>query len=150
MKHTIYLCGPVTGCSYEECTQWRSKLYNTLTDLGCTVLDPMRSKEHLSNEKEIRASYENHIFSKQKHFFSRDAWDVFNSNLIFANFLEAPKVSIGSVSEIAMAWAWRIPTILVMEEDGNPNDHPFLDEMCGWKVATMDEGIDLVCSLVDV
>ena len=68
---------------------------------------------------------------------------VMRSNLVFVNFLGADKVSIGTAIELGWADAFRKPVVIVMEED-NIHRHAMIDQIPGYIVTTLDDGIDIV------
>jgi nucleoside 2-deoxyribosyltransferase len=141
---SIYLCGPISGCSYGECTDWRKYVARHIAP-DIIALSPMRGKKYLEHEKEIGHSYEETIMSSAQAITSRDRFDVMNCDMLFANFLGAKKVSVGSVIELGWADAFRKPVILIMEPDGsNIHEHPIVERITGFRVATIDEAITLV------
>lgn len=148
MKY-VYLCGPISGISYAACTGWRNKVQSELAH-GVHGLDPMRCKEYLASEESIKHSYEAGAFptsallSSEKHFFARDVLDVRSSDIVLANFLGAPVVSMGSVSEMGMAHAQNIPILLCMEDEGNVHDHPFIRQMSAWRVNNLDDAVSVI------
>jgi len=137
MQKSIYLCGPITGESYEEANKWREDIKRTL-DPKITVYSPMRHKDYLKEETDIAKSYDKFIMSTQKAITTRDRMDVFNVDLMISNLLGAKRVSIGSMIEYGWADAKRIPIITVMEE-GNIHHHPMLKEISSWIVSDLDE-----------
>ncbi len=46
---TVYLAGPISGCSYEGCTDWREQVIRDLAQAGIKGLSPMRAKEYLKD-----------------------------------------------------------------------------------------------------
>ena len=70
---TLYLAGPITGCNYEEATDWRKKFASILghgNEIRC--LSPMRGKEHLKNEVLLGSNYD-HPLSRSKGIVTRDS-----------------------------------------------------------------------------
>lgn len=147
MEKSVYLCGPITGLSYGDCTNWRQYAAKHLKH-NIVPLDPMRCKEYLQHETEIKHSYEDGEFgallSSERHFFHRDILDVAATDMLLVNFLGATSVSIGSVSEMGMAHAQKKGIVLVMEKEGNLHDHPFIRQMAGWRADTLDKGIEVI------
>lgn len=143
----VYAAGPITGLSYDNATHWRHYLYNNLIKHKIIVLDPLRGKYYLKQEKEIKTSYERTIFSSAKGITSRDRWDVLRSDLLFVNFLGAEKVSIGTVMEIAWANLKDIPIILCMQKN-NIHDHAMIKEVSNFVVESLDDGINVIKTLL--
>jgi hypothetical protein len=96
---TVYLAGPITGCTYTGCTDWRSYAKNILSVAGITGLDPMRGKDYLLNEKSLGNDYP-HPLSCPRGIMTRDYWDCTRCDVLLVNFLGAEKVSIGTVMKL--------------------------------------------------
>lgn len=143
----VYLAGPITDTSYDECTEWRKATKKTLKFLGINGYDPMRGKAYLSKEDKIADSYEDHTMSSIVGINVRDYNDCKTADALLVNLLGAKKVSIGTVMEIAWARAFQIPIILVMEK-GNIHDHGMLT-YGNIIVASLDEGISAVSQLLN-
>ncbi len=139
---TVYLAGPVTGCSYKECTDWRQYAMARLAESGITGLNPMRCKEALAKEIKIADSYDNYL-SCPRGIMTRDYWDCTRCDVVLVNLLHARSVSIGSVMEIAWAFNHRIPIVLVMENE-NIHEHSMINEAAGFRAGCLDEAIAII------
>lgn len=137
---TLYLAGPITGLSYGESVNWREYVSNHLPEYIAAV-SPMRGKQYLDKEQVIALSYEDIPLSCRKGITCRDRYSVMACDMLFVNLLGATKVSIGTVMEIAWADMLRKPIVLVMEKEGNVHEHPIIQEVVGFHVHTLDEGI---------
>lgn len=144
----VYLAGPITGTSYDDCTDWRNKVNNDFRKFGVTGVSPMRHKTYLKDEAILQKLYKTAL-SSQRGIFARDSWDVDRCDAIFVNLLYAKDVSIGTVMEISWAWQKRIPIILVMEKHGNVHDHPMILEACPFQVGSLAEGVKLTRALFE-
>ena len=101
MKESLlYLAGPITGVSFDGCTDWREYVAGKLPKYIRGV-SPMRGKKYLSNETAVKDAYENHPLSSSKGITCRDRFDTTRCDMVFVNFLGAKKASIGTVMEIA-------------------------------------------------
>ncbi len=151
MNSTIYLVGPITGCTFEECTEWREGFTKRLAEHGIRGLNPMREKDDLRGLDGgiIHHTYEGRPLSSQRGITARDYFDCRRVDLIIANFLGTEKVSIGSVMEVAWAHAHRVPVILVMEESGNPHDHAMLRECSPFRVTSLEEALHVAVSILE-
>ena len=139
---SVYLAGPISGCSYEGCTSWRAYVKEELLLAGIRSVSPMRGKEELADIKELDAvAYEGPLVCP-KGITTRDRWDATHCPLLFVNLLGAERVSIGTVMEIAWADLLRTPIVLVMEP-GNPHEHCILNEVIGFRTSTLDRGIEI-------
>lgn len=147
---TVYLAGPITGCSFNGCTDWRNEVIERLARWGIHGLSPMRAKDYLRNETAIVGSYEDKVMSCQRGIMTRDRFDTMRCDVLLVNFLGAKKVSIGTVMEIAWADSQRIPIICAIEDThipalrdspDNVHDHPMIREAIGFRVPTLGEAV---------
>jgi nucleoside 2-deoxyribosyltransferase len=144
---TVYLAGPITGCTYGGCTDWRKLVRADLESFGITSLDPMRGKDFLANETSVGNDYENPL-ACPRGIMTRDHWDCTRCDVLLVNLLGATKASLGTVMEIAWAWDNGIPIIVAIEPQGNPHDHAMIREAMGFRVATLDEAVHIAEALL--
>lgn len=121
MDYLIYLAGPITGLDWKAATEWRKNLIDKFKDASngrnnYIALSPLRGKEYLENETDIKDSYHGYRMSTPKAITERDLNDVRRSDLIIVNFIGAERVSIGTVLEIGAAKILNKPVILVIED----------------------------------
>ena len=141
-RYIAYLAGPITGCSFDECVDWREKACAILPE-EIEGMSPMRGKSYLSGSESIDASYEDIAMSCARGIMTRDFNDCHRCDILIANFLGAEKVSIGTVMEVAWACANKTPIIAIMEREGNPHDHPMMTEAFGFRVENLEQAVDL-------
>lgn len=144
--YKVYLSGPITGLTYDEGDNWRQAVTYHLEhdfDARGTIphsipgvmlsrsnvqcLNPLRAHEFL---RRLGKLDDDNYLKEPESFLvtdefigTRDWWDTTRADAIFVNFLGAKRVSIGTVLEIGMAHAARVPVITVMEPKGNVHDH---------------------------
>lgn len=157
----VYLAGPITGLSYGGCTDWRKYACEKLSTAGVVGVSPLRAKEYLRNEQAIGDSYEDIALSTARAITTRDRFDCMRADVLLVNLLGAERVSIGTVMEIAWADAVRVPVVLVMEPSaeentglvpskGNVHEHAMIRECVGFRVQTLDEGLNVVKAILGV
>ena len=96
----VYLCGPINGCSDEECKDWREYVK---TKIGAqNTLDPMR-RDYRGKELEA-----------YREIVELDKIDVAASDVILVNY---DKPSVGTSMEILYAWQIGKPIIVVCKQD---------------------------------
>jgi hypothetical protein len=141
----VYLSGPITGCSFEGCTDWRKELANRLHERGHTVLDPMRGKDFLAHTKKPMSPFgsPHHAVSTSHAIIGRDSNDCAACHVMIVNLVGAKTVSIGTVMEIAWGWMLRKYILVVMEKE-NPHRHAFVEQAASVIVPTMDEALRLL------
>jgi hypothetical protein len=136
MEFIVYAAGPIEGCSYDGCTNWRAGLQEQFDSLVKTgdrirVASPMRAKSYLKDQVVTRDLVNGLTDQYQKATSSpraimlRDHFDCTRADLVFVNFIGAPKVSIGTVMEVA--WGFHKPVVIAMEP-GNIHEHPMITE----------------------
>jgi len=140
MNSVIYLSGPITGCSYEECNDWRAEAKKTLEEVGYRCYSPMRGKEAF---KHIR-SFAPHGYdgvASNKRIFSRDSFDVHRADILLVNLVGAKQISIGTMFE--MAWGHKAGKfVLTVMEESNPHDHAFVREASSMIVDELKQAVD--------
>jgi nucleoside 2-deoxyribosyltransferase len=153
-RPSVYLAGPIKGCSYAGATSWREYVKILLEDVGIDAFSPLRAKQYLRGLDEVgndllKDSYAQFPLSTNKAILHRDRHDCMKCDAVLMNLLGATNISIGTVMEVAWADAARVPVILVMEKDGsNPHEHGLMVEACGFRVDNLDEGIRMVGSIL--
>ena len=115
---------------------------------GIFGVSPMRAKEHLQ-DRGILGEPDENVVSCQRGLTTRDRFDVMTCDVMLANFLGADKVSKGTLIEFGWADAFRKPIITVIEKEGNPHEHPFIRELTGFRVETLDEGLKVARSILN-
>lgn len=140
----VYLAGPISGQSYEGCTDWRTYATTSLAARGIESIDPMRGKGYLAAQREvIKDCYSQFALSSAHAITTRDRWDCTRCDIVLANFTDATKVSIGTCIEIGWADSCRKPIVVVMTED-NPHWHGMIRDCAFIVVPTLDEAIQII------
>jgi nucleoside 2-deoxyribosyltransferase len=153
---TVYLAGPISGCTWGEATDWREEVRNQLLRSGIKAVSPLRAKVYLRECGPIKDHYTDDDIdvdaftnmSTPRGITTRDRFDCLNTNVLFVNLLGAERVSIGTCMEIAWADANRIPSVIVMEPEDNLHDHAMINECTGFRVSTIREGIEIVKAIL--
>lgn len=146
LRNSVYLAGPITGLTYEECVGWRERAKEELAKAGITAYSPMRGKLYLNNNKPIEAFNDRlpNQLSTQKGIVGRDYFDATTADVMLCNLFGAKTRSIGTVYELAWRFMQRKPVVLVMEKENNVHEHPFISESVTYRTDNIDEGIELV------
>lgn len=155
-KPLVYLAGPIAGCTYGDAVQWRVVAKHELNYRDVEALSPMRAKEQLADPGYVdRISKTFHDYKHMGPFFTskgimtRDHTDVLRADALLVNLLGTAKPSLGTVMELAWAFAYRKPAVVVIEPTGNCHDnHPMIHEAIGFRVETLEEGIDAVATIL--
>ena len=149
MEKSVYLGGPVKGLSYSDSIIWREYAKKELARYSIEGISPMRAKEFLAQEKVLTDRYDSlHVLASSTGITIRDRWDVKRCTLFLANLVEAKEITIGTMIEYGWASAYDKPIITIMEKEGNLHDHSILRGLTGFRVETLDEGLQVARALL--
>lgn len=143
---SVYLSGPITGLTFAGATDWRQYAIESLAADGIVGISPMRAKDYLAA---LNAPISGHgreyvkmgVLSTPQAVVTRDRFDTQRADVMLMNLVGADRVSIGTMVEIGWADAARVPIIGIIEPSGNVHDHMFVNNMIGFRVETLDEGL---------
>lgn len=141
----LYLGGPITGLSWDDATDWREVVIRKLPPHIIGV-SPLRAKRYLHAENSLNDSYEAFPLSSKRGIAMRDFYDVERCDGMLFNFLEAKKISIGSILEIGGGAVLRKPIVVVMEEE-NIHQHSMVNDRV-LVVPDLEQGITVACALI--
>ncbi len=119
----VYLCGPINGCTDEECRDWREMAKLHLPD----TLDPMRRDYRGKEQDSVREIVE------------LDKIDVTNSDVILVNF---DKPSVGTSMELLYAWE-RGKMVVVVHKAGVVLS-PWLVYHSHYRFTSFDEALTFI------
>lgn len=97
-ERTVYLCGPINGCTDWECKDWRKHVKQRWAG---KTLDPMR-RDYRGREAEC-----------VNEIVTLDKVDIANSQIILVNY---DKPSVGTSMEVFMAFNWGKLIVVVCKE----------------------------------
>ena len=131
MNLAVYLSGGITGLTFEEASKWRLETASRLRAAGFRVLDPLRGKSWLSHQEKPIGTQQypkrNPTLS-DKALKDRDKLDVLNSDIVLVNLLDAKRVSIGTMFEVAWAEDHNKLVVAMLSKDDTVHDHAFIRE----------------------
>jgi nucleoside 2-deoxyribosyltransferase len=124
------------------------KAKGALGAFGIDAFSPLRGKEYLAKAGPLEDQYHDlHALSSSKGIVERDHNDCMTRDMVLVNLLPGnDRVSIGTVMEIAWAYAYRKPSVVVLNP-GNIHTHAMLTECAGYVVETLDEAI-FICKRI--
>jgi len=146
-KYSVYLAGPISGIDFEEGEGWRQEAINYLSVRDIDCFSPLRKKDYLKGEGHLSGTFDKWPLSTQRGIYARDRFDCHRADLVLVNLLKAKIVSIGTCLEIAWAAQNNTSIVLIMEEN-NIHTHPMIFEACPFIVESLDDGLELVCSIL--
>lgn len=148
-NNRIYLCGPITGLTIKEASEYRDKIKEMFAETGILTLDPMRGKYHIESDEPICAVGYVSGSHDDKAIVKRDKHDVMNCALMLADFTNSKQISIGSMVEFGWADAMGIPIVTVLPK-GNLHDHCFVRQLSTYVVEDIEEAVQLALTIIDI
>jgi len=149
----VYLAGGIAGVNGHDATDWRQTSTFALNNRYIQTLDPMRAKLRLASATRISTNFHdyehNGVFFRSRGIMVRDFNDVKRCDALLVNLLGAEHPSLGTIMELAWAYALQKPAVVAIEAQGNPHDnHPMIHEAMPFRVETLDEAIDAVAIIL--
>ncbi len=135
-QRSVYLSGPMTGCSFQEANDWRVTAAHIFGSYDIETLSPMRG-EHGSEPMHPRT------------MTARDRMDLKGSDLVLMNLLDATRVSIGSMIELGWADLLQIP-VIVVGSAGNRHQHVMVNSIIAATTMDLSEAVELCLVLLNV
>lgn len=154
MFKTVYLAGPIMGRTGPEANDWRKDVDSQLqqgSDGQIRGVSPLRC-EPLHGER-----YSHHSvdlkFGTPQAIGSKNIFDVRATDMTLA-YLPKPSharaaghQSYGTISEVALAFAWRKPCIIV-SDDPDIFNHPVQIALCGWMLPELDDAVEVIFGIL--
>lgn len=136
----IYLSGFINGNKIEECLSWRRKIREYF-DLKSkwhgklTFLDPLNGKSFEAIDSD---GFKSNIPAKA--FLKRDHHCVRIAELVIVNLntFGETRPPVGTICELAWAWIYDIP-VIVIAEDKHYTEHPFVKDIADIIVSSVEE-----------
>lgn len=151
----VYLAGGIAGLPGRAARDWRYDAYLRLSERYIETLDPMRAKGALpTGDQPIARNFVSYAdkgpFYTSRGIMVRDFNDVKRCDALLVNLLGLKAPSLGTIMELAWAYALQKPAVVVIEARGNPHDgHPMIHEAISFRVETLDEGTDAVATILN-
>lgn len=142
-KPTVYLAGPISGLSYGDANDWRTRAISRFAHHGIVGLNPLRGKNYLEMETSLADVYANPL-STEAAITGRDRWDTTRCDIVMMNLLGAKTVSIGTMIEAGWADLSQTPVMLVIEDEGNLHDHAMLRNIATWRTDDVNAAVEMI------
>jgi nucleoside 2-deoxyribosyltransferase len=143
---TVYLAGPITGCTKGEANDWRAYVSRALAERDIRGISPLRC-EPIIGER-YSPDYADPKFGTARAIASKNFYDVSACDMMLAYMpKEAPAVSSGTLIEIGAAKIIQKPIVLV-SDDPRVVGHPVVNAAASWVLDTLDEGIEVVLGVL--
>ena len=149
MKHSVYLAGPITGCTCRGCTGWREYAQAALDSKTTKCKSPMRAKNFWAPDELVDNAGLLNPMASDRGIMCRDHNDCVNASVLLVNFRDAEMTSIGTVMEIAWAYERRVPVVAVLPLDRpNVHSHGMIDQAIDYITSDLDEAIEIVRTII--
>lgn len=138
---TVYLGGPVTGCTQAEANAWRDTMQAQLIEHGIRGISPLRG---------ITPGSSRYRHEDSEGIAARCLFDVQRSDVVLCFMpmvINERTTSFGTLIELAWARAFNKPAILVTD-DPALKKHPLVRACAGWCVGPLDEAVEILVELL--
>jgi nucleoside 2-deoxyribosyltransferase len=119
---TVYLAGPITGCTNDEMQNWRLDVTDRLRLHSFRILNPCRPG----------------VKGDEQAQFHRDCQDVRMSDIVLANLGDTKIVSIGTVMELMHAHDHGKHVVAIVDER---HDHLFVRNCLSKRAADLPNAL---------
>lgn len=139
---TVYLAGPIAGCTEDEAKDWRAYVNELLEPYGIKGISPLRCEP--LHGKTYGLGYDDPKYGTPRAIFHKNRFDTLASDMVLAYLPQKTfGVSIGTISEISWAFAENKPAILVSDREDILN-HPVLINQVSWVLDTLDDACEVI------
>jgi hypothetical protein len=139
----VYLAGIIDGNHIDNCNEWRNKIiakYSNWKNAGnygdISFLNPLNGETEIAKD-----GLSSNVPSKV--ILIKDYNAIKSSKLFIVNMetFGVQRPPIGTLMEIAFAYEFRIPIIMIAQEEVYKK-HPFVSNMVHWYFDSVDEMLE--------
>ncbi len=158
MKKTVYLAGPIMGCTKTEANDWRIEFAKQLAFSDIRGVSPLRCEPLIGERYSL--GHQCPKFGTAKAIGSKNVFDVRSCDLTLAYLPLRGEVmtiaerewrdtlqSYGTMGELGGAHFLGKPTILV-SDDPYVLAHPVLTAFAGWSLPTLDDALEVIVGIL--
>jgi len=144
---TVYLAGPIAGCTEAEAKDWREVVSGQLAYANITGISPLRGETPTNG----RFDAEDFCPKTARAIGAKNEFDVRNCDMVLAYFpLNANSgqpLSLGTIVEMGWAKAMNKPVILVTQ-DRYLTSHPLIQHCASWHLETLQGALDVLATVL--
>ena len=147
-KQTVYLAGPIMGCTAGEANDWRVDVALKLARDDIRAVSPLRCEPLVGKVYSMQHACPK--FGTTRAIAAKNMFDILHCEmtLAFIPRLEGTSpYSLGTVAELAWAKMAGKSTILVTS-DPYIRDHPVIDACAGWVFDNFDDAIEVIAGVL--
>ncbi len=149
---TVYLAGPIGGCSAVEANDWRTHCMDFLDDYNITAVSPLRCEPIIGQRYDISGNSNDPKVGSARAIGSKNIFDVRHCDMTLVYLpreLNERKPSYGTIIELGWAHMLGKPTVVV-SDDPAVLGHPVIGSCAGWLLDDLDEGLEVVAGILAV
>lgn len=136
---TVYLSGPIAGCTDEQCQDWRQA---AIADLTNPVKNTLYDRKTFDIINPMDRDYRGKCDQVYHEVVELDKRDIRDSDVMLINW-KFP--SVGTSMEILYAWEHNVVNVLVLPSDKDKGDiSPWLLYHCTKVTNSLDEAIEWI------
>lgn len=142
---SVYLAGPIAGCTEMEAKDWRQAAEKYLAYYDIRGISPLRCEPAIDDRYDMKQSNDPK-FGTQRAIAAKNMFDVRQCTLVLAylpKFMNARRPSYGTICEIAWAHALSKSVVLVTD-DAYLAEHPTVQLCASWILPTLRDGLDTI------
>lgn len=138
---TVYLAGPIAGCTEGEANEWRTTAQSFLAQFNIRGVSPLRDEKAVNGGYATAEAFkEANTVSFGRAIAAKNWVDVRLCDMMLAYVPLLNRPTYGTIWEIGAFYALSKPIVLVSNNVAVFN-HPDIDISCGWKYENLDEGL---------
>lgn len=149
MSRTVYLAGPILGKTVGEANNWREQMRRDLGVYNIHGISPLRC-EPPGIDGVYAGSYDDPKFGHMRAIASKNVFDTKSCDLVLAYMPKEsrnPIPSLGTIIEMAYAWAIGKPVVLVTDDEFLLQ-HPLVMASASWVLPDLPSAVDLIAGLL--
>jgi len=145
---TVYLAGPIIGCTPSEAKDWRIDFAVALAYSDIWGVSPLRCEPLTGTGYLLK--YSDPKFGTARAIAAKNMFDVLHCDMTLA-YIPKPRLStyhsLGTVCELAWARMANKPTILVTD-DPFIRKHPVLSSNAGWLLGNLEDALEVIVGIL--
>lgn len=145
---TVYLAGPIAGCTDDEARSWRKMAAEFLLRFGIRGVSPLRDEAPVNGGYATAEAFrETNNAAFGRAIAAKNWFDVRMCDMMLAYVPLLNRPTYGTIWEIGAFYALGKPIVLVSNNPAVVN-HPDIDISVGWKFEHIDEGLAKIVQIL--
>ena len=145
MKRTVYLAGPIAGCTEGEAKDWRLGVIEHLAAHNIIGISPLRCEPAVNGRYTAEGTGDPR-FGTAQAIGAKNEFDARSCDMIlayFPSFKPGSFPSVGTIIEIGWGKALNKPVILVTD-DPYLSIHPVIQHCASWSLDNLEDALDVI------